>query len=222
MQPGPVAMESETGDSWQCRLDSYTSKSGVGSRHRLWNGWQAVVAALQLVASQTVSLTALSPSRLLISREGETHFRAAARQALLHPKSTEAVALPHFPPASQRTSQRPLPLNREPEQVRERDVLDPWPLKILLTESSAVLRILPISRAAGRSIAFGSVHCVPAVIIPSPALTEGEADSNDWSRYLMLACIIISILQAIECVLMKITIRSLASDTCHPRSPHTS
>ena len=51
-----------------------------GYNTQLQKAWPPVAAALQLEPGQTICLAALSPSRLLISREGEPHFSAAASQ----------------------------------------------------------------------------------------------------------------------------------------------
>ena len=76
MQPGMLTVESEAGGTWQATSSRYFSKNTSQFRVE----WAAVVAALQLEAGQTICLAALSPSRLLISRPGEPHYRLAAVQ----------------------------------------------------------------------------------------------------------------------------------------------
>ena len=75
MQPGPLTVESEAGDKWQSNLSDFNPNGGS---FRIRKGWPLVVAALQLEAGRTICLAALSPSRLLVSRQGEPHFSAAA------------------------------------------------------------------------------------------------------------------------------------------------
>ena len=77
MQPGPLTVESEAGDKWQSNLYLYSASRSIFC---IKKAWSLVVAALQLEAGQTICLAALGPSRLLISRQGEPHFSAAASQ----------------------------------------------------------------------------------------------------------------------------------------------
>ena len=69
MQPGPLSVESEVGDVWRSHLNQF--QNGSALQHFVDTCWPAVAAVLQLEAGQTVYLAARSPSRLLISRQGE-------------------------------------------------------------------------------------------------------------------------------------------------------
>ena len=83
MQAGQIAIENEGEGKWPSVL-VYASREGSGGvQHKVFKGWAAVVAALQLGAGQSICLAARSPTRLLVSRQGEPHFRAAAAQGLL-------------------------------------------------------------------------------------------------------------------------------------------
>ena len=77
MQPGPLTVEGEDGGAWRTGL--YCPYNGRYERI-ISSGWSEVAAALQLEAGQVVCLAARSPSRLLISRQMEPHFSAAAKQ----------------------------------------------------------------------------------------------------------------------------------------------
>ena len=76
-QPGPLTLESEGGDVWQSNLISHTTRT---HQYHVSKGWLSLVVALQLRLGDAVCLAARSPSRLLISSQGEPHFRAAARK----------------------------------------------------------------------------------------------------------------------------------------------
>ena len=85
MQPGPLTVANEAGNEWRTHLRQY-SESGVHEGYNVFRGWRAIVAALQLEAGQSICLAAPSPSRLLISRQGEPHFMlAVAAQGFLGP-----------------------------------------------------------------------------------------------------------------------------------------
>ena len=77
MQPGPVIVEIEAGGDWQSCLYGHSSSH---AHYCISKGRSAAAAGLQLEAGQTICLAALSPSRLLVSRQGEPHFSAAASQ----------------------------------------------------------------------------------------------------------------------------------------------
>jgi hypothetical protein len=80
MQPGALTLVSEAGAEWQSWLRKRNLFNCESSFMRFKMSWSAVVAALQLEAGQNICLAALSPSRLLVSRQGEPHFSAAASQ----------------------------------------------------------------------------------------------------------------------------------------------
>ena len=139
MQQGSLTLESEAGAEWQSLLRKHNNLASKACVTRIRKAWPLVVAALQLEAGQTICLAALSPSRLLVSRQGEPHFSAAASQG---------------PP-------------------------DPWPLTVLLNQTSIHESNCGLSAAAGRSIYREGARSVPAVILHhSTASTAGEAVDN--------------------------------------------
>lgn len=83
MQPGPMTVRSEAGDEWESSMATSSRSGKRGIDYRLHKHMRAVVSELELEAGQTVCLAALSASRLLISREGEPHFAAAAAQGIM-------------------------------------------------------------------------------------------------------------------------------------------
>lgn len=76
MQPGVVTVQSETGRTWQTHM-TCEKIGGALTQNVLSEGWRAVAAALQLEEGQSVCLAAITPSRLVVSREGEPHNNAA-------------------------------------------------------------------------------------------------------------------------------------------------
>ena len=80
LQPGALTAQSEAGDEWQVACAASLQPGRAAERYYITERWFEVVAALQLKAGQTVCLAVLSPNRLLVSRQGEPHFSAAAAQ----------------------------------------------------------------------------------------------------------------------------------------------